>query len=284
MQQLKEFFEQGGFFMYVNLLCSVVTITLIVDRARFFLVEGAVNARAFLEQLRKLLTTGQTEKAQRLCAATTAPVALVARAGLGKLAKGEGAVSTAIEEALVDVTPELKKRIGVLWSLANIATLIGLLGTINGLIGGFAAIGKAAADQRSSILATRIAEAMNNTWLGLAIAATCMIGHLFLSMASKKQQQELESFSLKLENLLVDVIHNPPAPAPAEREDRERDEREVRRRRDERPERGDRTDRADRPERPERSDRTDRDDRRRRADEPRRRDRYRDEADEDEGA
>ncbi|MFO0573942.1 MAG: MotA/TolQ/ExbB proton channel family protein [Polyangia bacterium] len=273
MQQLKEFFEQGGFFMYVNLLCSVVTITLIVDRARFFLVEGAVNARAFLEQLRKLLTTGQTEKAQRLCAATTAPVALVARAGLGKLQKGEGAVSTAIEEALVDVTPELKKRIGVLWSLANIATLIGLLGTINGLIGGFAAIGKAAADQRSSILASRIAEAMNNTWLGLAIAATCMIGHLFLSMASKKQQQELESFSLKLENLLVDIIHNPPAPAAPVREERDdRDERESRRRPDRVAERADRT------------DRTDRDDRRRRADEPRRRDRYRDEADEDEGA
>ena len=101
-------------------------------------------------------------------------------------------------------------RTTVLWSLADIATLIGLLGTINGLIGGFAAIGKAAADQRSQILATKIAEAMNNTWLGLAIAATCMIGHLFLSAASKKQQQELESFALKLENLLAEVIANPP--------------------------------------------------------------------------
>jgi heme exporter protein D len=56
MQQLKEFFEQGGFFMYVNLLCSVVVVALIVDRSLFFLGKGAVNARAFLEQLRKLLT------------------------------------------------------------------------------------------------------------------------------------------------------------------------------------------------------------------------------------
>jgi biopolymer transport protein ExbB/TolQ len=284
MQQLKEFFEQGGFFMYVNLLCSVVTITLIVDRARFFLVEGAVNARAFLEQLRKLLTTGQIEKAQRLCVSVSAPVALVARAGLSKLSKGEAAVSTAIEESLVDVTPELKKRIGVLWSLANIATLIGLLGTINGLIGGFAAIGKAAADQRSSILATRIAEAMNNTWLGLAIAATAMIGHLFLSMASKKQQQELESFSLKLENLLVEIIHNPPAPpAPGhadEREEREPPRRPSRTDRPDRTDRTDRTDRAERTERSERDDRTERDDRRRR-EAPSRRDRYRDESDDD---
>ncbi|MBL9042610.1 MAG: MotA/TolQ/ExbB proton channel family protein [Myxococcales bacterium] len=219
MQQLKEFFEQGGFFMYVNLLCSVVVVALIVDRSLFFLGKGAVNARAFLEQLRKLLSAGQLEKAQRLSQSSDAPIAQVARAGLGKLKQGEAAVSTAIEEALTDATPELKKRIAVLWSLANIATLLGLLGTINGLIGGFAAIGKAAADQRSSILATRISEAMNNTWLGLAIAALCMIGHLFLSAASKGKQQELESFALRLENLLFDLIANPPAPA-AEKEGR----------------------------------------------------------------
>ena len=219
MQQLKEFFEQGGFFMYVNLLCSVIVVALIIDRALFFLGKGSVNARAFLEQLRKLLSAGQLEKAQRLSQSSDAPVAQVARAGLSKLKSGEVAVSTAIEEALTDATPELKKRIAVLWSLANIATLIGLLGTINGLIGGFAAIGKAAADQRSTILATRISEAMNNTWLGLAIAALCMIGHLFLSAASKNKQQELESFALRLENLLFDLIANPPAPA-AEKEGR----------------------------------------------------------------
>ena len=220
MRQIAEFFEQGGFFMYVNLLCSVITITLIVDRAVFFLGKGAVNARAFLEQIRKLVQAGQIEKALKLGAATDAPVSVVARAGLHRMAKGEAAVATAIEEALTDAAPELKKRIAVLWSLANIATLIGLLGTITGLIGAFAAVGKFAADQRSTVLAKSISEAMNNTWLGLAIAASCMIGHLFLSAASKSKQQELESFALRLENLLFDLIANPPAPA-AEKESRD---------------------------------------------------------------
>ena len=209
MHQLAEFFEQGGFFMYVNLLCSVITITLIVDRAIFFLGKGAVSTRGFLEQLRKLIHSGHIDKALRLCQSTDAPVAVVARAGLNRFGRGEIAVATAIEEALTDAMPELKKRIAVLWSLANIATLIGLLGTITGLIGAFAAVGKAAADQRAQMLSRNIAEAMNNTWLGLAIAATCMIGHVFLQQASKKQQQELESFSLKLENLLVDAIREP---------------------------------------------------------------------------
>ena len=209
MHQLAEFFEQGGFFMYVNLLCSVAAITLIADRAVFFLGKGAVNARAFLEQIRKLVQGGNVEKALRLCQASEAPVAMVARAGLARMSRGEAAVATAIEEALIDAAPELKKRIGVLWSLANIATLIGLLGTITGLIGAFAAVGKAAADQRSQILARNIAEAMNNTWMGLAIAATCMIGHVFLQSASKKQQQELESFALRVENLLLDALRDP---------------------------------------------------------------------------
>lgn len=204
MQRIAEFFQQGGFFMYVNLVCSTITIAIIAERTIFFLGKGSVNARAFLEQIRKLVVANNVDRAVKLCAATEAPVARVARAGLTRLPKGEAAITTAIEETLVDVTPDLKKRIGSLWSLANIATLIGLLGTITGLIGAFAAVAKAAAADRSTILSAKISEAMNNTWLGLAIAVTCMIGHVFLNAASKKQQHELEAFSMKLENLLVE--------------------------------------------------------------------------------
>jgi biopolymer transport protein ExbB/TolQ len=207
MQHIAEFFEQGGFFMYVNLVCSTITIAIIVERTIFFLGKGSVNAKAFLEQIRKLVAANNVDRAIKLCSATEAPVARVAKAGLTRLPKGEAAITTAIEEMLVDVTPDLKKRVAALWSLANIATLIGLLGTITGLIGAFAAVAKAAAADRSTLLAGRIAEAMNNTWLGLAIAATCMIGHVFLNAASKKQAHELESFSMKLENLLVEA-HN----------------------------------------------------------------------------
>jgi biopolymer transport protein ExbB/TolQ len=205
MQHLAEFFEQGGFFMYVNLLCSVITIGIIVERAIFFLGKGSVNAKAFLEQIRKLVAANNVDRAIKLCSATEAPVAQVAKAGLVRLPKGEAAVATGVEEALTDATPELKKRIGVLWSLANIATLIGLLGTISGLIGAFAAVGKAAAEQRSQLLSLKISEAMNNTALGLGIAATCMIGHVFPNAASKKQQHELEAFAMKLENLLAEA-------------------------------------------------------------------------------
>ena len=128
MQQLKEFFEQGGFFMYVNLLCSVLAITLIVDRALFFLGKGAVNARAFLEQIRKLVTAGQLERAQRLCQGTDAPVALVARAGLSRIPKGEAAVSTAIEEALTDAAGAFAQEILRILGSSTLSELTQLAG------------------------------------------------------------------------------------------------------------------------------------------------------------
>jgi len=191
MQGLAEFFEHGGIFMYLNVVCSAVTIAIIVERTIFFLGKGSVNARAFLEQLRKLIAANNVDRAVKLCSATEAPVARVAKAGLMRMSKGDAAIATGIEETMADVTPELKKRIGSLWSLANIATLIGLLGTITGLIGAFAAVAKAAAADRSTILSAKISEAMNNTWLGLAIAVTYFAMCYPLSLFSQKLERRM---------------------------------------------------------------------------------------------
>lgn len=205
MQGIAEFFEHGGLFLYFNLFCSVATITIIVERTIFFIGKGSVNAGAFLEQIRKLVQANNVDRAIKLCSATEAPVAKVARAGLSRISKGDAAVGTAIEEMLADVTPQLKKRIAALWSVANIATLLGLLGTISGLIRSFAAVASASPEQRSALLSRGIAEAMYNTAFGLGIAVTCMIGHVFLAGVAKKQSSDLENFAMKLENLLSET-------------------------------------------------------------------------------
>ena len=97
-----------------------------------------------------------------------------------------------------------KTRIAALWSMANVVTLTGLLGTITGLIRTFNAVGEANPAERQKELSNGIAEAMINTAYGLSIALLCMLGHLLLSTASKKVIADLESFSLKFENLLGD--------------------------------------------------------------------------------
>jgi biopolymer transport protein ExbB/TolQ len=204
MQGFAKFLEEGGTFMYFNLATSIIVLSMIIDRLIFFLVKSSVNARAFLENIRKLVLAGNLDRAVKLCSATTAPVAQVAKAGLQRFHRGEIAVAQAIEESLVDVTPLLKKRIQILWSLANIATLIGLLGTVVGLIRAFGAVAAAKPEERSNMLAKGISEALNNTAMGLGIAVTCIIAHAILGSMSKRQAADLEAFSLKLENLLAE--------------------------------------------------------------------------------
>ena len=207
MQGFAKFLEEGGPLMYFNLLVSIIVLSMIVDRLLFFMVKSSVNARAFLENIRKLVLANNLDRAVKLCSATTAPVAQVAKAGLQRFHRGEIAVAQAIEEALVDVTPLLKKRIQILWSLANIATLIGLLGTVVGLIRAFGAVAAAKPEERSALLAKGISEALNNTAMGLGIAVLCIIAHAVLGSMSKRQAADLEAFSLKLENLLAESAH-----------------------------------------------------------------------------
>jgi biopolymer transport protein ExbB/TolQ len=211
LHRFQEFIRHGGPFMVINIAVLAVVIAVITERAIYFLGRGHINAKAFLEQIKRLLAANNIDRAKKLCDATSAPVARVAKAGLSRAHKGEAAVAQSIEETMIDVTPEIKKRIGALWSLANIATLLGLLGTITGLIATFDAVASASPAERQKRLSMGIAEAMYNTAMGLFIAVSCMIAHLILSAAAKKVVGDLESFSLRLENLLAEGA---PAAAP----------------------------------------------------------------------
>jgi biopolymer transport protein ExbB/TolQ len=204
MSWLSEVFKNGGPLFIVNTFFLAIVIGLIVERSIYFLGRGHLNAKAFLEQLRKLLSANNVDRAKKLCDATTAPVARVAKAGLNRLHRGEAAVAQAMEETMTDTIPEVKTRIGALWSFANICTLVGLLGTITGLIRTFRSIGDANAAERTKKLSEGISEAMYNTAFGLGIALICMLGHLLLSAASKKVVGDLEAFSLRFENLLAE--------------------------------------------------------------------------------
>jgi biopolymer transport protein ExbB len=201
---LSEVFQTGGPFFIVNTFFLAVVLAIITERAIYFLGRGHINAKAFLEQIKRLLAANNIERAKKLCDATTAPIARVAKAGLNRIHRGEAAVAQAMEETMVDVTPEVKTRISALWSMANIVTLTGLLGTITGLINTFSAVAEANPADRQKNLSLGISEAMYNTAFGLSIALICMVAHLLLSTAMKRVVSDLESFSLRLENMLGD--------------------------------------------------------------------------------
>ena len=197
------FFKEGGPFMYVNIFWMACAIAVVVERVVTLMFRYNLNAEPFMEQITKLVLTGNVDRAVKLCgAAPSSPLARVIRAGLTRANRGEMEVAKSVEEAILEYTPPIQARIPWLWSLANIATLVGLLGTISGLIVTFQSLGNVPADQKQAILSNGISEAMNNTAFGLGIAVSCIIAHLFLTAYAKKMVETVELSALKLENLL----------------------------------------------------------------------------------
>jgi biopolymer transport protein ExbB len=202
---LMKVFHDNPYFLSINLVVSAVVVAMIVERTQFQLRRYQVNSKEFFAQIKKLVTAGNIDRAIKLCDAGDFPILQLVKAGLTHANKGPDEIDAAMSEKMGELKPAVEKRIGSLWSLANIATLVGLLGTVLGLIHTFAAVsdqGLSAAD-RQRILASGIAEAMYNTAFGLGIAVTCMIAHLILHQRSKNIQHDLDATQERVFNLLT---------------------------------------------------------------------------------
>ena len=116
--------------------------------------------------------------------------------------RDEAQIQNAIDAASLEVIPKLERRLSYLALIANLSTLLGLLGTINGLIHSFSAIALADPAQRQAILSAGISEAMNATAFGLLTAIFTMIAHSVLSNKANRILEEIDEFGVKLLDLL----------------------------------------------------------------------------------
>ena len=203
MHTIWEALLKGAPFSFVNMAVLALVLAIIAERFVYILSKYRVNTTEFMAQIRKLVQAGNIDRAIKLCEAAPLPLLMVVKAGLTQVNRGEEAVIASMEERMSELMPELEKRVAALWTLANIATLIGLLGTISGLIRAFGAVGHADPADRSRILSDGISEAMWNTALGLGIAVLCMIFHLIIHGMTKRIKQDMERAVMKLENLLL---------------------------------------------------------------------------------
>ncbi len=204
-QGLMEAFRTNPTFLSVNLGVSAIVVGMIAERALFQITKYRVNSKEFFAQIRKLVLAGNIDRAIKLCDAGDYPMLQLVKAGLTHANKGPDEIDAAMSEKIGELKPAVEKRVGSLWSLANIATLVGLLGTVYGLIHTFGAVSNASLSpaQRQSVLASGIAEAMYNTAFGLGIAVTCMMAHLVLHQRSKNIQHDLDATQERVFNLLT---------------------------------------------------------------------------------
>ena len=207
MDQVAKAFSEGGIWMYIILATSIIGLGIIIERFIFLFFKYNINATAFMAQIQKLVMAGQIDRAIKLCnAAPTAALARVIKAGLTKANKGEIEIQNAVEEATLEVIPYIQKRTSTLQAIANIATMMGLLGTIIGMIGAFNDLATVSADKRQEALCLNISLAMNTTAFGLIVAIPCIAAHVFLSNVTKKIIDEIDQHSVKLENLLISRV------------------------------------------------------------------------------
>jgi biopolymer transport protein ExbB/TolQ len=203
MQAIWHALVDGAPFSFFNMFVLALVLAIITERFVYILTKYRVNSTEFMAQIRKLVQAGNVDRAIKLCEAAPYPLLQVVKSGLTQVNRGDEAVIASMEERMSELLPDLEKRVGALWTLANIATLIGLLGTITGLIKAFGAVAHAAPAQRAQLLSAGISEAMWNTALGLGIAVLCMIFHLIIHGMVKRIKHDMERSTMKLENLLT---------------------------------------------------------------------------------
>jgi biopolymer transport protein ExbB len=193
MDGLIHFFQEGGPFMMVNVFFLAFGLAVIVERLYSLFVSFGINEKPFLAAVDRYLQAGNIEAAAKVCANSPTPALSRGTRNLLKLLRnGAESPLLAVEECLMEVRPLVTARVAWLWSIANIATLIGLVGTVLGLIKAFGALDAVAADQKAAALSRGISEAMNNTAFGLGIAVVCIFFHLIVNNQAVKIVEKTE--------------------------------------------------------------------------------------------
>src|SRR5918999_5724774 len=167
MSALVEWFRAGGLVMYFILATAVAGLAIFLERFYTIVIRSKINGRAFIERVIQLVRAGKIEDAIKLCAQSHAVLPDMGLLILRSRSRDEADLQNVADAAALAVLPRLTRRLHYLPMLANVATLLGLLGTILGLQEAFAAIGAADAASRAEALSAGIAQALNTTAFGL---------------------------------------------------------------------------------------------------------------------
>ncbi|MBK8327868.1 MAG: MotA/TolQ/ExbB proton channel family protein [Moraxellaceae bacterium] len=204
-----KFIQDGGFFMYPILLIMFVGLGVAIERIMF--LNRVKNANKMLwDDVYPSIQKGDTEKALKAVKDNETEIGRILDYGLtrNRTAKNVSDVETAMEEALMEVLPRLEARTPFIATFANVATLLGLLGTVQGLINAFAAIANADPAQKGDLLSSSISVAMNTTAFGLIVAIPLLLAYAFLQSRTGEVVESLEMASIKLLNALRQIRNN----------------------------------------------------------------------------
>jgi len=198
---LVAFFQKGGLFMYPILLVFAVGIAITVERWIELKRTDNTNSRMW-DALQPILAKGDFDRAREMVNKDKSNMAKMLEMGLVRqgAVRRRDDIEIAMEESLMEIIPQLEKRTPYVALLANIATLLGLLGTIMGLIEAFTAVANANPAEKADLLSASISVAMNTTAFGLMSAIPLLLFHSMLTSTTGHIVDNLEMASVKVLN------------------------------------------------------------------------------------
>lgn len=213
MDVITEYLDKGGWMMYVLLAISIVGTVIFLERFFALYVRQRLAATRFEKMVLAHVEARRYRQALDACnAAGKHPLVPVFRSGILRANRSAREIEKAMEKEMLHALPNLTKRIGFLALLANSATLLGLLGTILGLISAFQSVGAASAAQRQQALADGISTAMYTTFFGIAVAVPVLFMHHFIQRRSENMVMEVEGGATSLLVALTGPVREMHAP------------------------------------------------------------------------
>ena len=198
------FFQSGGVFMYPILLVLAIGAAITIERYIYLTLVRSRN-KGVWKRVLPLLEGGKYAAAREVILHSNAGVSRILGYGLNRAEhQGSGEeIQMAMEEGLLEVVPRLEKRTHYLATLANIATLLGLLGTIIGLTEAFSTVAAADPADKANLLSASISIAMNTTAFGLMVAIPLLLIHAVMQTKTSEMVDTLEMATVRLSNLIA---------------------------------------------------------------------------------
>lgn len=203
MTELATAFQTGGTVMVLIAIAYGLSVAFTLERVWRLFFSYRIDGSSFMFEIQKYILNNDLDGAIRVCnGAGNTLLPKVIKAGLQRASRSEEQIQNAIDAASLEAIPKLERRLPYLAAIANIATLLGLYGTITGLIKSFNAISLADPAMRQVLLSKGISEAMFATAFGLQVAIFTMVAHSILTNRATRVVEEIDEFGVKLMDLL----------------------------------------------------------------------------------
>lgn len=208
MDSILKMISDSGTAGYAIVAFAVVALGLSLERIKALFIDLNLKSDSFMKQLHSLLIADQIEEAVTFCEANKKkPMAHIIKSVLDRADRDEESMKKSFEIAFTEVMPKVTKRLGYLAMLSNVVTLLGLLGTITGLIQAFKAVASADPSQKQEMLAAGISVAMNTTAMGLSCAIPIMITFSILNAKKDSILTDCAENGSKVLDLLTSRIY-----------------------------------------------------------------------------